>query len=145
MSAMSDYLEGELIKHIFRTGSFTKPTVLGFALLTTAAVDADTGVFTSGTGVEVTDAGAYARIDRPPLDANWAAPSAGNGLTDNVAEIAFVQATASWGTVAAVAICDNISHNMGNMLLHGTLTESKAVGNNDTFKFPAGSVDVTFA
>ena len=65
MSGLSNYLEDELIKHLFRTGSFTKPTVLGFCCLTTAAVDADTGQFSTGTGVEVTDANAYARIDRP--------------------------------------------------------------------------------
>lgn len=33
MAAMSDYLEVELRKHIFRTGSFTKPTVLAVAPL----------------------------------------------------------------------------------------------------------------
>lgn len=30
MSAMSDYLEGELRKHIFRTGSFAKRRAAGW-------------------------------------------------------------------------------------------------------------------
>lgn len=36
MASMSDYLEVELCKHIFRTGSFTKPTALYVALSTAA-------------------------------------------------------------------------------------------------------------
>jgi len=100
-SEATDFLEAELIKHIFRTGSFTKPTVLAHALATAAIVDADTGAAIT----EVTDANAYARVDRPPLDANWAAPTA--GLTDNVADITFTQATGSWGTVTDVGIAIN--------------------------------------
>jgi hypothetical protein len=145
MAAMSDFLEDELVKHIFRTGSFTKPTVLAFALLTTAAVDADTGTFTSGTGVEVANAGAYARQDRPPLDANWTATAGGDGQTDNAAAITFPQATAGWGTVAACAICDSATFDAGNMLLHGVVTTPKSVDNGDTAEFAIGAVTVTLA
>lgn len=144
MSKMSNYLEDELIKHLFRTGSFTKPTVLGFCCLTTAAIDGDTGEFTAGTGVEVTNANAYARIDRPPLDGNWTATSGGDGQTDNAAAITFVQATGSWGTVVAMAITDNITHNAGNMLFHSSLTTSRAIDNGDTAEYAIGAVTVTF-
>lgn len=85
MSQMSDFLEGEVIKHIFRTGSFTKPTVLAIALCTAAPVDADTGAL---TGKEVANAGAYARQTLNPLDANWTLPGAA-GLTDNALLITF--------------------------------------------------------
>jgi len=142
---MSDYLEDELIKHIFRTGSFTKPTVIAMALLTTAAVDGDTGVFTAGTGVEVTNAGAYVRQARNPLDANWSAPSAGNGQTQNVAAITFPQATASWGTVLAMAIVDSATHNAGNMLLHSTVDTSRTIDSGDTAEFAATSITITMA
>lgn len=145
MSEMSDYLEDELIKHIFRTGSFTKPTVIAMALLTTAAVDGDTGVFTAGTGVEVTNAGAYVRQARNPLDANWSAPSAGNGQTQNVAAITFPQATASWGTVLAMAIVDSATHNAGNMLLHSTVDTSRTIDSGDTAEFAATSITITMA
>jgi hypothetical protein len=145
MSEMSDYLEDELIKHLFRTGSFTKPTVLGIALLTTNAVDADTGQFTTGTGVEVANAGAYARQDVPPLDANWSAPSAGNGITKNVAPVTFPQATANWGTIAAMAICDSITYDAGNMLMYSAVDTARAIDNGDTAEFAADSIIVTFA
>ena len=143
MSA-SNYLEDELVKHIFRTGSFTKPTVLGIALLTTAAVDADTGQFTTGTGVEVANAGSYARKDHPPLDANWTATSGGDGQTDNAVDVLFVQATANWGTVVAIGICDSITYDAGNLLFHNTIDTPRVIDNGDTAKFEAGALKVTF-
>lgn len=146
MASMSDYLEGQLIDHVFRTNTFTKPTVLAFALLTTNAVDADTGQFTTGTGVEVTNANAYARQDRPPLDANWDAPTAGDGLTDNAAALTFPTASGgSWGTITGAAICSSTTYDTGNMYLHGALTASKVIGDGDTFNFPAGNIDITWA
>ncbi len=135
MSAMTDYLEVELRKHVFRTGSFTKPTVLAVALFTAAPSDA-------GGGTEVTG-GSYARVNRAPLDANWTAASATDGLTDNAAVITFPTATASWGTVTHFAIFDALT--TGNMLIWGALTVSKPVGSGDTFSFNAGDIDVTFA
>src|SRR3990167_9371696 len=117
MSAMSDFLEAEVIKHIFRTGSFTKPTVLAVALCTAATTDAQTGA----TITEVTNANAYARTSLNPLDANWTAPGVG-GLTDNASAIVFPTATGSWGTVTHFAICDSATWGAGNVLIHGALT-----------------------
>jgi hypothetical protein len=145
MSEMSDYLEDELIKHLFRTGSFTKPTVLAFCLLTTAADDDDSGVFTASTGVEVANAGAYARIDRPPLDANWAATSGSDGKTSNVAAITYTQATASWGTIAAMAITSSATYDAGDLLFHSTVTTSRLIDNGDTAEFAIGAITVTLA
>ena len=86
MSEMSDFTEDELVKHFFRTGSAAAASVMAVALLTLAASDADDGTF-ADTGTEVTNAGSYARVDRPPLDANWSATAGGDGQTDNVAAI----------------------------------------------------------
>ena len=141
MSAASDYLEGEVLKHIFRTGSFTKPSVLAIALCTSAPVDSDTGAL---TGKEVASAGAYQRQTLNPLDANWTAVGAA-GLTDNASAITFPVATANWGTITHVAICDNATNGAGNLLLYGTLTTSKVVNTGDTFRFNIGDLDVTLA
>lgn len=136
MSAKSDYLEVELIKHLFRTGSFTKPTVLGIALFTAAPSD-------SGGGTEVTG-GSYARVDHPPLDANWDATSGTDGLTANTSVITFPTPTANWGTITHFAIFDATSG--GNMLYHGALTASKTVNNGDPAPtFPAGALTITEA
>jgi len=141
MSAASDFLEVELRKHIFRTGSFTKPTVLRVALATAATTDAQTGA----TITEVANAAAYARTGPDPLDANWSGASATDGLTDNVAAIVFPTATGSWGTVSHIAIVNSATWGAGDSLVHGALTASKAVGNGDVFQFAIGALDVTFA
>ena len=149
MSEMSDYMEGQLIAHLFRTSTFTKPTTIAIALLTTNAVDSDTGVFTGGTGVEVTNAGAYARLSGAtltnPLDANWTAPSAGDGQTDNAKTLTFTQATGNWGTVAAMALVDNATYNTGNMWFYTAVDTPKAISTGDTAEFAIGAITVTLA
>ena len=136
MANMSDYLEVELRKHLFRTGSFTKPTVLGVALFTVTPSD-------SGGGTEVTG-GSYARVDVPPLDANWTGASATSGLTDNAAAITFPTPSANWGTIVAFGIFDATSS--GNLLVWGPITPNKTVNNGDPApSFAIGALDVTFA
>ena len=141
MSALSDYAEVEIRKHIFRTGSFTKPTVLGVGLATAATTDANTGA----TVTEVTNANAYARVAANPLDATWTGASSTDGLTDNAAAITFPTASGSWGTVSHAFIADGTTHGAGNIIVHGALTASKTVGNGDVIAFAIGALDVTFA
>lgn len=136
MSAMSDYLEDNLRKHIFRTGSYTKPTVLAVALYTAAPGEAGGGTEVSG--------GSYARVQRDPLDANWTAPDTTGGLTDNVAALTFPAPTANWGSITHMAILDATSG--GNFLIYGALTTAKTVNNGDPAPaFAIGALDVTFA
>lgn len=136
MSAMSDYLEVEIRKHIFRTGSFTKPTVLAVALFTAAPSD-------SGGGTEVSG-GSYARVQRDPSDSNWTGSSSTDGLTDNAAAITFPTPSANWGTITHFGIFDATSG--GNLLFWGALTTSKTVNNGDPAPaFATGALDITFA
>lgn len=141
MAAMSDYLEGQIRAHIHRTATFTKPTVNAIALATAATTDAQTGV----TLTEVANASAYARVDVPPLDANWSAASATDGLTDNVAAIVFPTATGAWGVVTHVMMTSSATWGAGNSYLHGALTASKSPGNGDVFQFAIGAFDITYA
>lgn len=135
MSKMSDYLEGQLRAHIFRTASFTKPAALHVSLHTADPLDAASGAEVSG--------GAYARVQRDPLDGNWTAPDATGGLTDNVAAITFPAPTANWGVVTHFAIWDAAV--AGNMLIHGALTTPKTINNGDAApSFAIGALDVTF-
>lgn len=135
MANASDYLEVELIKHIFRTGSFTKPTALYIALYTAAPADA-------GGGTEVTATG-YSRVNVAPLDANWAATSGTNGLTSNVSAINFGTWSTGPTTVTHLAILDASSG--GNFLFHGALTASKTVAAGDSFSIPANQLTITVA
>lgn len=136
MSNMSDYLEVQLRAHLFRTASFTKPTVLGVGLFTVTPSDA-------GGGTEVTG-GSYGRVNLPPLDANWTAVSATDGNTDNAVAITFPAPTANWGVVVAFGIFDATS--AGNLLVWGPITPNKTVNNGDPApSFAIGALDVTFA
>lgn len=136
MANASDYLEVELRKHLFRTGSFTKPTVLGVALFTVTPSD-------SGGGTEVTG-GNYARVNLPPLDANWTAVDTTGGATDNAVAITFPLPSANWGTVVAFGIFDATT--TGNLLVYGPITPNKTINNGDPQpSFAIGSLDVTIA
>lgn len=136
MSQMSNYLEVELRKHLFRTGSFTKPTAL-YVSLHTGSVQED------GSGAEVS-AGNYARQNLPPLDANWSAASGTDGITKNLAEIAFPVASVAYGApVIDFGIWD--AESGGNLLCYATLTDPKTVNVGDQLKFPINSLTITFA
>lgn len=137
MSAMSDILEGNIITHMFRTGSWTKPTNLYISLYTSATDDADGGTEVSG--------GNYSRAQLDPLDANWTAPSAGNGHTDNAVAITFPAPNANWGQVTHFGI-HTASSGTGNRLIHGALTTPKTINSGDPApSFAIGDLDVTFA
>ena len=141
MTAMSDYLEGEFIAHVFRTSTFTKPTTLAIALCTSAPSDSDTG----SSITEVANSFSYARETLNPLDANWAAPSAGDGVTSNLSDITFGPASGgNWGTVTHVAITDSATHGAGNLLFHGALDSSATVNDGDTFVFSTNDLSITF-
>ncbi len=136
MSQMSDYLEQQLRAHIFRTASFTKPTVLAVSLHTANPLDDASGTEVSG--------GSYARVQRNPLDANWTAASTTAGVTDNAAAITFPAPTANWGTVTHFGIWDATT--AGNLLCYGALTVSKTINNGDAApSFAIGALAVTFA
>jgi len=121
MSQMSDYLESQIGNLLFRTQTAWKPSAIYVALLTAAPSD-------SGGGTEVTG-GSYARVAVSQLDAQWNAPSAGNGLFSNVNNITFPAPTANWGTITHMAIFD--ASTAGNMLIWGPLGISKTVNNGD--------------
>lgn len=131
MAAMGTFLENALIDHIFRNTTYTTPTRMFIALVTTNAAATDTGTgltagvnyvdpYTSAApvGVEVTQAGgtsytrqAYAQSS----SSDWTATQGGvsgastgtTGLTSNNTTITFTTAGASWGTITGVALCDN--------------------------------------
>lgn len=134
MSQMSDYLEGKLIDHIFRTGSFTKPTTLAVGLFTAAPSD-------SGGGTEVTG-GSYARATLNPLDANWASPSAGNGYVSNAGTITFATPTAYWGVVTHFGLFDATTG--GNLIIWGALAPASQINSGDVVSFQPGMLAFTF-
>lgn len=145
MAAMSDYLENQLVDHIFRTATFAKPAAIHLALFTTLQDDAGTA------GVEVTG-GAYARVDMAQGDAGHngthgtttGVSSGTGGATSNAADLTFPVPTANWGTITGIGVYDAATG--GNLLFHSALTVSKTVNNGDPApKFLATNLTTTLA
>ena len=136
MSQATNYLEGEIIKHLFRTGTFTKPSVLAVGLYTAAPGEAGGGTEVSG--------GSYARAQLDPLDANWDAPVGGNGQTKNASALTFPTPSADWGQVTHFGIFDATSG--GNLLIYGSLNNPKTINLGDPAPtIPIGDLIVNVA
>ena len=128
MSAMSDYLENEILDHILGTGAYTMPTTVYVGLSTGSFNDDNSGTELSGSG--------YARQ-------SIAFNAASNGTADNSGAVDFPAATGSWGTVSHFGLFD--ASTSGNLLIHGALTASKAVATGDILRIAAGDMDITAA
>jgi hypothetical protein len=127
--SFGDYLEDEVLDHIFGKGSYTPPTI--YVGLSTADPTDD------GSGIAEPSGNGYARVQTSASDWN----TASGGAIDNANAITFPEATGSWGTISHFFLID--SDTGGNMLAHGSLGTSKAIGSGDTPKFSAGDLDVT--
>ncbi len=126
MSAMSDYLENEILDHILGTGSYTMPSAVYIGLSTGSFGDGNTGTELSGSG--------YARVA-----ATFNAAS--SGTADNASAIQFAAATGSWGSVSHFGIFDASSS--GNLLMHGAFTAAKTIASGDILKIDAGDLDIS--
>ena len=131
--SFSNYLEGEIIKHLLRTGSWSKPTNVYAALFTSDPAEDASGTEVSG--------GAYARVSVSVADAQWSAISAGR--SGNVNAITFPSPSgANWGTVTHCALFD--ASTSGNMLVYGTLTSIKIINDGDAAPFfPVDTFGIT--
>ena len=133
----SNYLATILLDFAFRDQTFTSPTTYVCACTATIS-DSDTGASISEPG-----AGAYARklvYENGGGTPDW--DLAASEVVDNSDDIDFTTATASWGTIVATAITDNPTTGAGNLLFYDNGTADQAVGNGDTYQYPAGDLDV---
>lgn len=135
---VSDYLANIMLDFMFRNQAFSAPdTYVGF---TTATVsDGNTG----STITEVSG-GSYARVQVNVNGGSSPTWDLATGTTptevDNTHEIAFTTATASWGTITSVVICDALT--LGNLLFYDNDMADQAVGDGDTAKIAAGALDI---
>lgn len=128
MSAMSDYLENEILDHILSVGSYTMPTAVYVGLSTGSFNDDNSGTELTGNN--------YSRVA-----ATFSA--AASGTTSNSAAIEFAAATGSWGSISHFGIFDAAS--AGNLLIHGAFTTAKTIASGDILKIPTGDLDITAA
>ena len=123
--SFSNYLETELLDHVFAGNAYTAPAAVYVGLFTS---NPDEG----GTGTEVSG-GSYARQ-------SGSFSVSGNTATTTAA-IEFPTATATWGTITHIGIYDAAS--AGNLLAYAALTASKAIASGDVFRIPTGDIDIT--
>jgi hypothetical protein len=136
MSAASNYLEAKVLDHTLATTTYTKPTNVYVALFTTST-NLESGVLTN----EISTSGtAYAR-----QTATFAAASTSTGSATSSGTITFPTATANWGTVYSLAICDSDVEGSGNILYYGNLDSPKVIETGDTFQIQSGNLTVTLA
>lgn len=135
MSALSSYLEDHFLDYILNP-SDPPPAIsnIYLALCTSAVTEDDDG----STIVEPSGNG-YARVD---ITSSFGASSSGSCSND--AEIAFPEATGSWGTVTHWAILDgNAGTSSDNLLLFGALSAGKSVGTGDILAWSIGDFTVS--
>lgn len=136
MSAASDYLEAKLLDHSLATTAYTKPTNVYVALFTTS-----TNLESGSLANEISTSGtAYAR-----QQATFAAANTSTGAASISGTITFPTATANWGTVTSLAICDSATAGAANVLYWGNLDSSKLIETGDTFQIQSGNLTVTLA
>lgn len=137
MGSFSDFLENEVLDHVFGGSAYTAPTTLYFALCTVTVTDSMTG----STITEPVGNG-YARVAVTANATNFPAAAAG-AIANGTAITGWTASGGSWGTITDVAICDAAT--LGNMIGYAALTASKTVGDGDSFEFAIGDLDITLA
>ena len=126
MTAMSNYLENELLDHALGTGSFTAPTNVYVKLHT--GDPGEDGTANAATETTRVITGAFS--------------AASGGTTDNDAAITW-SSVSTTETYSHISIWDNLT--AGNCLFVGALDSSVAVTAGDDFEIAAGDLDITFA
>lgn len=133
MGSFSDYLENELLDHVFKTGAFAQPGNIYISLSTADILDD-----ASGNAEPAVAAGYIRKVCNA-----WDVAAA--GATENTGAVTFNVSTGAWAAGAALThfgIWD--AEAAGNLLGHGTLTDARTVGAGGiTLSFAAGELDVT--
>ena len=124
--SFTNFLETEILDHVFAGAAYTAPGTKYLALFT-AIADGEAGSVTELSG------SAYARQ-------TVAFTTSGN-TTSNNAAVEFPTATGSWGTVTHDGVYDAASS--GNLMAYATLSASKAIDTGDVFRVPSGDLDIT--
>ena len=123
--SFSNFLETEILDHVFGGNAYTAPGTLYVGLYTSNPDEDNSGTEVSG--------GSYARV-------SGTFTVTGN-TASNDAAIEFTTATASWGTVTHIGVLDASSG--GNLLCYAALTTSKAIDTGDVFRIPTGDLDIS--
>jgi hypothetical protein len=123
--SFTNFLETEILDHVFAGAAYTAPTTIYMALYTAAPGEAGGGTELSGS--------AYAR--------QTVAFSTSGDTTSNSSAVEFPTATGTWGSVTHVGVFDALTS--GNLMAYATLSSAKTIDSGDVFRIPTGDLDIT--
>jgi hypothetical protein len=126
MAEFTDFLENELLDHVFANAAYTAPTTIYLALYTTNNSD-------SARGTEVSTGG-YARQAT-------AFGTAAAGSISNSAVESFTASGANYGTVVSTGLED--ASTAGNQLCYDNDFTDTAVNDGNTLEFGIGDITVS--
>lgn len=137
MAGFSDYLEAEILDHVFGAATYTPPATIYVGAFTAAPTDA-------GGGTEKTIGSlGYTRVAITNNLTNFPAASGTNPtLKSNGTIITFpTNTTTDWGAISHIALFD--ASTGGNQLGWSALASTKTVTVGDTLTIPVGDLDIT--
>lgn len=140
-SGLSVYMGNKVLDKVLLEVDYTPPASYWVALFTSASAASALRANDPSTASEVSTSGtAYARIEvRGSTGIEWA--TAANGTTNQNLDIAFNEATGSWGTVYAIGLMDAASG--GNVIAYADLDTPRAIDAPDVLRIPANQFVIT--
>jgi len=138
--SFSDFLELELLDHVWGAAAYTAPTDHYFGLWLTAATLDDTS--TGATGNEVANTNGYGRQTLVNNATNFPAAAAG-AKANGTAITGWAASGGNWGEVSWMGNTDSGTYASGNMLSWMDLTVPKTINDGDTAEVAIGDFDVT--
>ena len=125
--SFSNFLETEILDHVFGAAAYTAPGTMHLALFTSNPAE-------DASGTEVTTSGtAYAR--------QTVAFTVSGNTASNTGAVEYPTATDAFGTVSHVGVMD--ASTSGNLMAYAALSSSKTISTGDVFRVPAGDLDIT--
>ncbi len=128
--SFSSYLQNKVLNSIFGSVPYTPPPILYIGLSTTTISDAD--------GITEPLGNSYQRVALVNNTAKF--PITSTGIKTHDIPIIFPQATGDWGTITDFFIADDLY--LGNILLSGTLGESRIVVSGDIVSFAPDAINI---
>lgn len=131
-SGLSVYSANLVLDRLMRDTALTPPASYWVALFTNGSAGSFLRSNTVASAGEVSG-NAYARVQvKGATGIDWIAAAAGS--TNQDLEIAFPQATGSWGSIIALALMD--ASTAGNVWWYYDLPAPRAVASPDIFRIP---------
>ena len=132
MPGLTNTSENEILNFLFSRAAYTPKATYYVGLSTSDP--GETGVLTGEPS-----GGSYAR--KPVTNDVTNFPAAVNGSKSNGVQIAFAEATGTWGVITHFFLADALV--AGNIVASGALLSAKSIESGDVFYFDVGDLTIT--